>query len=228
MSAGVAAGGREARASATRRIVLDAAIAVFAEEGFEGTTMRDVADRSGVKQPLIVYHFENKQKLWRAAVDEVWRRMETAVAEAAGNGGRGFDPERLKTRDDLGRALRAIAHGIASHPEYLRIVLREASHRGDRYAWLDENHMGRNHRDARTLVACAQERGLLPQASVDHLVYILIGALTFAMAIEAEVEQHTRQSPRDPAFLDAHVDALMKLLVPHGTDARREGDAQAT
>lgn len=40
-----------------------------------------------MKQPLIVYHFGSKEDLWQAAVEEVWRRMESTLRQhAAGRG----------------------------------------------------------------------------------------------------------------------------------------------
>ena len=62
---------REERAAQTREAVLNAAIEVFAEHGCEGATIRNIAERSGMKQPLIVYHFGSKEGLWQAAVELV-------------------------------------------------------------------------------------------------------------------------------------------------------------
>ncbi|MGN5478584.1 TetR/AcrR family transcriptional regulator [Cupriavidus basilensis] len=49
-----------------RERVLDAAERLFAEGGFEGVSMRDIAAEAGVGLPLIVYHFETKGNLYRA------------------------------------------------------------------------------------------------------------------------------------------------------------------
>jgi AcrR family transcriptional regulator len=50
--------GREAR-----RTILDAARAVFAEHGFRGGVLRDVADRAGVSAGNIIHHFGSKEGL---------------------------------------------------------------------------------------------------------------------------------------------------------------------
>ena len=70
---------REAQAAHTRELILDAAVELFSMKGCDGTSLRDIGERSGVKRPLILYHFESKELLWRAAVDEVWGRMETRL-----------------------------------------------------------------------------------------------------------------------------------------------------
>jgi AcrR family transcriptional regulator len=48
---------------------LDAAETVFAESGFAGTSMRAIAQRASVNQPLIHYHFESKDRLYAEVID---------------------------------------------------------------------------------------------------------------------------------------------------------------
>lgn len=52
----------------TRRAVLDAAEQLFAERGFDGVSMRDIGDASGVSQPLIHHHFGSKEDLYGAVL----------------------------------------------------------------------------------------------------------------------------------------------------------------
>ncbi len=47
------------RALDTRASILDAAIAEFAERGFEGASIRAIADRLGLQHPLITYHYRS-------------------------------------------------------------------------------------------------------------------------------------------------------------------------
>ncbi|MGN7713161.1 TetR/AcrR family transcriptional regulator [Agrobacterium tumefaciens] len=53
-----------------RDLILDAAELIFADEGFAGSKMRDIANRAGVNQALIRYYFGSKEDLF----DEVYRR----------------------------------------------------------------------------------------------------------------------------------------------------------
>ena len=50
-----------------RNAIMEAAITQFAERGFHGATMRDIAERAGVSQGLLHHHFGNKEGLWRTA-----------------------------------------------------------------------------------------------------------------------------------------------------------------
>jgi AcrR family transcriptional regulator len=58
----------EERAESTRRKILNAACEVIAELGFEGVRMRIVATRAEVSSALLHYHFENREKLFLAAL----------------------------------------------------------------------------------------------------------------------------------------------------------------
>lgn len=59
-------GARDSEAS--RRLILDAAEELFAERGFSGSSMRDIARSSGKSQSLIHHHFGSKKDLWRAVM----------------------------------------------------------------------------------------------------------------------------------------------------------------
>lgn len=69
--------------NATRASVLSAAESLFAEKGFAGTSMRDLAKASGVSQPLIHHHFGSKQELYnevKRRVIERYRDLQRPVA----------------------------------------------------------------------------------------------------------------------------------------------------
>ena len=56
------------RALETRRAVFEAAEALFAERGFEGTSIRDIASRAGVTSALVSFHGQSKQALFESVV----------------------------------------------------------------------------------------------------------------------------------------------------------------
>ena len=60
------------RSLRTKQKLLDAALEAFSENGYKGTSTRDIAARAGVHHPLITYHFSNKDRLWRSAVKYVF------------------------------------------------------------------------------------------------------------------------------------------------------------
>jgi TetR/AcrR family transcriptional regulator, regulator of cefoperazone and chloramphenicol sensitivity len=75
--------GGYARGDETRRKIIEAAIALFGQHGFEGSSTRDIAARAGVNAPALQYYFENKEGLYRACAewlaDQSWQAFEPAV-----------------------------------------------------------------------------------------------------------------------------------------------------
>jgi len=79
--------GGYARGDETRQRIIDAAIELFGDHGFEGASTRDIATRAGVNAPALQYYFENKEGLYRACAeyiaDEAWVNVGPVVLHAA-------------------------------------------------------------------------------------------------------------------------------------------------
>ena len=67
----------------TRCAALDAAERLFAERGFAGTSMREIAEASGISQPLIQHHFGHKEDLYAAALSRAVEAYIARFPEAA-------------------------------------------------------------------------------------------------------------------------------------------------
>lgn len=52
----------------TKQSLMDAAIRLFAEKGYDATTVKDISDRAGVNVSLVSYHFEGKEGLYRTCL----------------------------------------------------------------------------------------------------------------------------------------------------------------
>jgi AcrR family transcriptional regulator len=63
--------GGYARGDETRHRIIEAAVELFGEHGFDGASTRDIATRAGVNAPALQYYFENKEGLYRACIEEL-------------------------------------------------------------------------------------------------------------------------------------------------------------
>src|SRR3984957_17181712 len=72
--------GSQSRGEDTRRRILETALQVFATEGYEGASTRQLAERAGVNLPAIQYYFGSKEGLFRAVIDSIIERTETHMA----------------------------------------------------------------------------------------------------------------------------------------------------
>lgn len=100
--------------------MLDAALAVFSEEGFHGASMDAVAARAGVSKPLVYAHGGSKDELFAACLRREAERLLRSVQAAAGEPG-----EAPLVR--LRRALRAFFHALTTQRAGWTVLYRQAS-----------------------------------------------------------------------------------------------------
>lgn len=123
---------RERQKAETRQSILDAAIDSFASLGFDGTNFREVTQRCGADRPLILYHFKNKESLWKAAVELIEQRFNRTFEQ-------GYRPasQQLNTdRERIGYLMSCFIDALIAVPAYGQILLREGSSEGPRMEWL--------------------------------------------------------------------------------------------
>ena len=66
--------------STTKSRILDEALIMFAENGYRGTNLRDLAARLGLSKSALYKHYTGKEDIWNALLD----RMESYYAEHFG------------------------------------------------------------------------------------------------------------------------------------------------
>jgi TetR/AcrR family transcriptional regulator len=111
----------------TRDRVLAVALPLFAERGYRGTSLRDIARRIGIKAPSLLHHFPSKQQLYVAVLDRIFEGMEAAAQRVAT--GKGSKQERLV------QAIQDSIDYIAKHPDSMKLLWKEMA---------DESGVGRN------------------------------------------------------------------------------------
>ena len=68
---------REEKSERSRRAVLDAALHLFAHQGYRATAVRDIADNAGVSTGNLYHHFPDKDAIFRALIDEYFEIVES-------------------------------------------------------------------------------------------------------------------------------------------------------
>ncbi len=197
---------RQARSSATRTALLDAALTEFAAHGFEGASTRAIAAGAGTHQPQINYHFDSKDELWRAAVDHLFAQLDHAVGRHLRD-----TPSASDDRAQFARGIRAFVRAAAELPELNRIMVQEATTDSDRLRWIVDHHTRPRFETLITDWRTLRDAGEVPDIDEVVLYYSLVGAasLAYVNAPEARLLGHDTLSS---AFIDAHADALVLLF----------------
>jgi AcrR family transcriptional regulator len=82
-------------APARREQILDVSVQVFARNGFHSTSMNDVAEAAGVTKPVLYQHFDSKQDLYLALLEEAGLRLRNAVAKGVASATNGKEMTEL-------------------------------------------------------------------------------------------------------------------------------------
>lgn len=194
---------QQQRSIITQQKLLDAAIEAFSENGFKGTSTRDIAERAGVHHPLITYHFKNKDRLWRAAADRVFHDFNTTVVKAMAEAA-DADP-----RAKAVAFVRTYLQFSRSHPALHRIILQEANYPSERLDWLVENHLRPLFEEVQRPLADLQNIGIAPAGSpalLFNMIRVCAGGL---IALKLELK-HTSDIDLDS---DEQIDELADMII---------------
>lgn len=113
----------------TDEVLLDAVLRAFGENGFDGTSVREIARRLGISHALIPQRFGSKERLWYAAIDYGFGRMNNDLVREGQTLG---DDQVVVLRGLLVRILEL----SAQNPSVIQIINQEASRPGPRLDYL--------------------------------------------------------------------------------------------
>jgi TetR/AcrR family transcriptional regulator len=193
-------------ADATRERILAAALDLFSERSFEGASTRLIAEKAGVQQPLLTYHFGTKEELWRAAVGQLFVDLARSLTERVAG---------LRGVEDETAAKLVVADFVrfsATHPQLHRIIMQECKSEGDRLAWLVAQHIRPLYEGAAALLEPLKAAGKVRDVPAAHLYYLLTGAAATIFVLAPECRLLTGVDPLDPSEVERHVDAVISML----------------
>jgi TetR/AcrR family transcriptional regulator len=193
------------RAERTRQAILQAAEDLFAERGFAGTRLEDVAKVVGIRRASIVYYFRDKPDLYDAVLAEVLggfhERLEAALA-ATGTLSEGIEAavsvwvDYAAARPSLARVLlREVADGTPSHPPALQ------RHTGPFFTLVQK--LLRDHADD----------PLASATPIDpvHLASTIVGATVFFVAAMPALLPGSGFDPLDARQIESHKSEILEI-----------------
>ncbi|HZA58010.1 MAG TPA: TetR/AcrR family transcriptional regulator [Solirubrobacterales bacterium] len=110
---------RDERAADKRRQILDAAIRVFARQGFHSARVSDIAEEAGVAYGLVYHYFDSKDQMLNELFTERWSLLLDAIREA--------DSQLDNPRAKLGAAAGFIIDSYRHDPELMKVIIVEVT-----------------------------------------------------------------------------------------------------
>lgn len=107
------------RGTERREQLIEIARSLFAEKGFEGTSVEEIAAKAEVSKPVVYEHFGGKEGLYAVVVDREVGYLLTEMEGALSGGGR--------SRELLELAALAMLDYVETHTDGFRILARDSS-----------------------------------------------------------------------------------------------------
>jgi TetR/AcrR family transcriptional regulator, fatty acid metabolism regulator protein len=155
-----------------RRLILDAAVRVFARQGFHACRVSDIADEAGVAYGLVYHYFASKDEVLDTLFLERWNVMLELIREV--------DAEPLPVREKLGAIASFIVDSYRHDPDLMKVIIVEVTRAANSFG---QTHLGQI-REAYELIA-----GIVTQAQRDGVFKPEIEARFAAMAFYGAIEQ---------------------------------------
>lgn len=199
---------QQQRSIVTQRKLLDAAVQAFSENGFKGTSTRDIAERAGVHHPLITYHFKNKDQLWRAAANYVFSQFTESMTVLL------EDHRKMCPKERMSVLIRLYIGYAKENPALHKVMVHEASHPNPRLDWLIETHLKPFFEVSFGMIEKLQDAGVAPKgnpALLFNMIRLCSGGL---LALGNELMGSSGIDIAEPETLDELANLIVQVFLP--------------
>ena len=135
-----------------RRQILDAAIRVFARQGFHSTRVSDIADEAGVAYGLVYHYFRSKDEVLNELFSERWSLLLAAIEETDQNG--------ASPREQLEAVAAFIVDSYRHDPELMKVIIVEVTRAANSFGRTHLAEIRRAYDSIAKIVADGQEAGI--------------------------------------------------------------------
>jgi AcrR family transcriptional regulator len=134
-----------------RRQILDAAVRVFAHQGFHATRVSDIADEAGVAYGLVYHYFNSKDQVLNELFLERWSLLLAAIEEAERSAG--------SHREKLGAVAGFIFESYRHDPELMKVIIVEVTRAANSFGQTHLTEIRRAYESIAKIVADGQAAG---------------------------------------------------------------------
>lgn len=156
----------------TRSLIYRKAVRVFAEKGYDATSVQEIAEATGVAKGTIYYHFKGKRELFVASIKEGLREL---IDEAKAAVGRIGDPV-----EQIGYIFDAFIERQMKSSDFVYLLFKEALAPGRE--WLEE--ISEHWHQLATLIARVvsegQDAGVIQDVEPDTITRYILGSMATA------------------------------------------------
>lgn len=192
--------------------MLDVAFRTFADRGYEGTTLREIAKELGVSHNLINVRFGTKENLWRRAVDARVARIAPPLFDA-------FDAAGLDEEARLRELMLRFCRWAAENGDFAALSHAEGRRATWRNDYIVDVYIQPFKRRLDALLAAVSAKRAVHPISSSALLALLVQGVGFYFASVPMLERLGVDAEISPEQVDQQVatcaDFLLHGLLPH-------------
>jgi TetR/AcrR family transcriptional regulator, fatty acid metabolism regulator protein len=163
---------RAQAAADKRRAILDAAVRVFARQGFHGCRVSDIADEAGVAYGLVYHYFDSKEEVLDTLFLERWDLLLAAIADVERR-------DSLSARGKLHEVASFIIDSYRHDPDLMKVIIVEVTRAANSFGRTHLARIREAYDGIARIVQTAQDDGTFTTA-----VTAQFAALAFYGAVE--------------------------------------------
>ena len=154
-----------------RRLILDAAVRVFATRGFHHCRVSDVADEAGVAYGLVYHYFDSKEEILNTLFRERWQIMLDAITEIDTR-------QEVPARDKLYLVASFIIDSYRNEPDLMKVIIVEVTRAANSFGRLHLDKIREAYQGIANIVEGARGDGAFkPEIPAEFAAMFFYGAI---------------------------------------------------
>ncbi len=193
----------------TKEKILDTATMLFADKGFDGTNVQEIADAAGVNKAMLYYYFKSKDDLLMAVIGRFIEGIRDSIPQHFAAGG--------DTARSIENFLDFYIEYLASNRSFVRLMAWELLS-GQHLDTIARDHIIPTFRLMREKIVQAISAGAIRRVSPEHTIFSVVGMNIFYIIASPIFTKILGDDPLTPEMIEkrkqAVADLVMNGLVP--------------
>ena len=188
----------------TREHIKEVARGMFARQGYDGVSVREIITKAKVNLGAITYHFGGKEDLYRELIEEQALRLVSAFQEIEAS------PERPSMK--LESVIRCYLNLTLHHPELARMIIREMGNGDKRFMEIISPYVTTNVGVLRQIVTEGMEQNEFRKMNPNLAVISILGTCAMLISMQPMVLRVTEQKSYDETFIETATQHAVQFI----------------